>query len=115
MSYILSISCAAGSNFIHPTEDEAPPALVEAPVEDHEAPTALVEEPVEDHEAPPALVEAPVEDDSEGDFVQRDFECMRGFLNGNSFSSGLPVGHTHEDIDQMFSRIANGMYLSSLS
>ena len=80
MSYILSISCAAGSNFIHPTEDEAPPALVEAPVEDHEAPTALVEEPVEDHEAPPALVEAPVEDDSEGDSVQRDFEWDGGYI-----------------------------------
>ena len=59
MLYIWSISCAAGSNFIHPTEVEAPPVLVEAPVEDHEAPTALVEEPVEDQEAPPALVEAP--------------------------------------------------------
>ena len=71
---------------------------------------------MEDHEAPTALVST---GDSEGDSVQRDFECMRGFLNGNSFSSGLPVGHTHEDIDQMFlrisTRIANGMYLSSLS
>ena len=105
----MSISCAAGSNFIHPTEDEAPPALVEAPVEDHEAPTALVEEPVEDQEAPPALVEAPGEDDSKGDSVQRDFDW-----DGGTLMSSLPVGHTHEDIDQLFSRIPNGMYLRSL-
>jgi hypothetical protein len=88
------ISCAAGSIFNHPTQDEAPPALVEEPVEEKEAPPALVEEPSEEEaEAPPALLEETSEVYAEGEAL-------------------LPEGHTHEGIDRDHAEY--GRYISNM-